>query len=62
MCGSRSAIGLEDHERVTWLEVKDQLREPHHLAGLMRGFLGNEEIAVVIATNRKARPASGGHP
>lgn len=50
MCGPTSAIGLVDYERVIWLDVKDQLRQPGRLAGLMRCFLGNEEVAVVVAT------------
>ena len=35
--------------------MKDELRKRHHLAGLMRGFLGNEEVAVVIATTPQGR-------
>ncbi len=50
MCGPTSAISLEDHERTTWVEVKESLREPGQLSGLMRGFLG-EEVAVAIATS-----------
>jgi hypothetical protein len=50
MCGPTSAIGLEDSERALWATVKDQLREPGSLAGLMRGFLGDREVAAVIAT------------
>lgn len=50
MCGPTSAIGLEDHERLRWAQVKEALRQPGHLAGLMRGFLAGSEVAVVIAT------------
>ncbi len=50
MCGATSAIGLEDHERALWAEVKEPLRQSGLLTGLMRGFLGDEEVAVVIAT------------
>lgn len=50
MCGPTSAIGLEEHERWLWRQVKDRLRRPGHLAGLMRGFVGGEEVAVVVAT------------
>ena len=49
MCGSTSAVGLEERERELWVEVKEQLREPGQLNGLMRGVLGNEEVAVVVA-------------
>ncbi len=55
MCGPTSAIGLVDRERATWLEVKEQMRKPGTMAGLMRGFLGNEEVAVVIATTPEGR-------
>jgi hypothetical protein len=59
MCGPTSAISLEDHERAIWAELKESLRLPGHLAGLMRGFLG-EEVAVVIATapDGKVRPVA----
>jgi hypothetical protein len=52
MCGPSSAIGLEQHERDAWTSVRDQLRVPGEYAGLMRGFLGGEEVAVAIATDR----------
>ena len=51
MCGSTSAIGLEDHERELWAEVQEQLREPGPLNGLMRGALGSEQVAVVVASS-----------
>lgn len=55
MCGATSAIGLEDHERLLWAPVKDALRQPGQLAGLMRGFLAETEVAVVIATSPEGR-------
>ncbi len=55
MCGPSSAISLEQHERDAWMAVRDQLRMPDHYAGLMRGFLGGEEVAVAISTDREGR-------
>jgi hypothetical protein len=51
MCGPTSAVGLEEHERVQWAAVRDLVRDPGSLTGLMRGFLGEEEVAVVVATD-----------
>ena len=50
MCGPNSAIGLEHHERERWEVVRDHLREPGQLAGLMRGFLADHEVAAVVTT------------
>ena len=50
MCGATSAVGLDDLERRMWAEVRDRLRVPGQLSGLMRGFLGAEEVAVAIST------------
>lgn len=50
MCGPNSAIGLEQWERDVWAVIKDALREPGTLAGLMRGFLGDGEVSFVVAT------------
>lgn len=49
MCGSVSAIGLQDRERAYWPYLRDRLREPGHLMALMRGVLGDAEVAVVVA-------------
>ena len=46
---------MEDHERALWAEVKEPLRQSGLLTGLMRGFLGDEEVAVVIATAPEGR-------
>jgi hypothetical protein len=55
MCGPSSAISLEQHERDAWVAVREQLRVPGQYAGLMRGFLGGEEVAVAISTDRDGR-------
>jgi hypothetical protein len=55
MCGPSSAIGLEQHERDAWVAVREQVRVPGQYAGLMRGFLGGEEVAVAISTDRDGR-------
>ena len=49
MCGTVSAIGLEDHERKWWPYVRERLRVPGRLMALMRGVLGDTEVAVVVA-------------
>lgn len=49
MCGSVSAIGLEQHERDLWPLVRERLRQPGHLMALMRGVLGDTEVAAVVA-------------
>lgn len=49
MCGSVSAIGLQDDERRFWPELRERLRVPDHLMALMRGVLGDVEVAVVVA-------------
>ena len=49
MCGSVSAIGLEQPERDLWPYLRERLREPRQSMGLMRGVLGDTEIAAVVA-------------
>lgn len=50
MCGPNSAIGLADAERELWPQLRERLRVPGHLMGLMRGVLaGAVEVAAVIA-------------
>jgi hypothetical protein len=49
MCGSVSAIGLEQHERELWPYLRERLREPGRLMALMRGVLGDTEVAAVVA-------------
>jgi hypothetical protein len=50
MCGSHSAIGLTEVDRKLWPQIRERLREPRHLMGLMRGVLdGAIEVAAVIA-------------
>src|SRR5262245_28773493 len=51
MCGPHSAIGLAEAERELWPQVRERLREPGSLMGLMRGVLGGAvEVAAVVAT------------
>jgi hypothetical protein len=50
VCGPNSAIGLEHHERERWSLLRDHLREPGQLIGLMRGFLADHEVAAVVTT------------
>src|SRR5262247_261351 len=50
MCGAFSAIGLADTERELWPLVRECLREPGQLMGLMRAVLSEAvEVAVVVA-------------
>jgi hypothetical protein len=49
MCGNVSAIGLEQRERELWPELRERLRVPGHLMALMRGVLGDVEVAAVVA-------------
>jgi hypothetical protein len=49
MCGSVSAIGLEQDERELWPYLRERLREPGHSMALMRGVLGDTEVAAVVA-------------
>ena len=53
MCGSVSAIGLEARERELWPLLRERLRVPGHLMALMRGVLGDAEVAVVVAVTPK---------
>jgi hypothetical protein len=56
MCGSHSAIGLTDAERELWPQLRERLREPRHLMGLMRGVLADAvEVAAVIAVSPQGR-------
>ena len=51
MCGSSSAVGLGDAERALWPLLRDRLRKPGQLMGLMRGVLGDDaEVAAVVTT------------
>jgi hypothetical protein len=49
VCGTVSAIGLEERERQLWPYLRERLREPGHLMALMRGVLGDTEVAAVVA-------------
>jgi hypothetical protein len=49
MCGSVSAIGLEQRERELWPSLRERLRKPGHLMALMRGVLGDTEVAAIVA-------------
>jgi hypothetical protein len=49
VCGSVSAIGLQQPERDQWPHLRERLREPGHLMALMRGVLGDVEVAAVVA-------------
>jgi hypothetical protein len=49
MCGSVSAIGLQERERQRWPYLRERLRVPGQLMALMRGVLGDAEVAVVVA-------------
>jgi hypothetical protein len=51
MCGASSAVGLGDAERALWPQLRDRLRAPGQLMGLMRGVLGGDaEVAAVVTT------------
>lgn len=51
MCGASSAVGLADAERALWPLLRDRLRTPGQLMGLMRGVLGGDaEVAAVVTT------------
>jgi hypothetical protein len=49
VCGSVSAIGLEDRERELWPHLRERPRVPGQLMALMRGVLGDAEVAAVVA-------------
>jgi hypothetical protein len=49
VCGNVSAIGLQEVERELWPVVRERLREPGRLMALMRGVLGDTEVAAVVA-------------
>lgn len=50
MCGPSSAIGLTEHERALWPELRERLRVPGHSMAMMRGVLGSDaEVAVVVS-------------
>ncbi len=51
MCGSNSAVGLAEQDRVLWPLLRERLRVPGQLMGLMRGVLGGDaEIAAIVTT------------
>jgi hypothetical protein len=51
MCGTTSAVGLGEAERALWPVLRDRLRKPGQLMGLMRGVLGDDaEVAAVVTT------------
>ncbi|HZB47721.1 MAG TPA: hypothetical protein VE547_01390 [Mycobacteriales bacterium] len=51
MCGSTSAVGLAEQERALWPFLRERLRVPGQLMGLMRGVLGGDaEVAAVVTT------------
>jgi hypothetical protein len=49
MCGSVSAISLEDSDRRSWPYLRERLRAPGRMMALMRGLLGDVEVAAVVA-------------
>lgn len=55
MCGTVSAIGLEDRERELWPYVRERLRRPGELMALMRGVLGDAEVGVVASVTPQGR-------
>ena len=44
-----SAIGLAEQERRWWPFLRERLRVPGHLMAMMRGVLGDAEVAAVVA-------------
>lgn len=51
MCGSTSAVGLGEQERQLWPVLRERLRLPGQLMGLMRGVLGGDaEVAALVTT------------
>ena len=55
MCGSVSAVGLDEAERRWWPGLRERLRVPGHLMALMRGVLGDVEVAAVVAVRPDGR-------
>jgi hypothetical protein len=49
MCGSVSAISLEPGDRRSWPYLRERLRVPGRMMALMRGLLGDVEVAAVVA-------------
>jgi hypothetical protein len=49
VCGNVSAIGLQSAEREWWPVLREHLRVPGQLMALMRGVLGDTEVAAVVA-------------
>ena len=49
MCGSVSAVGLQERERELWPYLRERLREPGRFMALMRGVLGDAEVGVVVS-------------
>src|SRR5829696_3567099 len=61
MCGSTSAVGLADADRALWPMLRERLRVPGQLMGLMRGVLGGDaEVAALVTTTPSgiARPVA----
>src|SRR5829696_2356011 len=51
MCGATSAVGLGEQERQLWPLLRERLRRPGQLMGLMRGVLGADaEVAALVTT------------
>jgi hypothetical protein len=51
MCGATSAVGLGEQERQLWPVLRERLRRPGQLMGLMRGVLGADaEVAALVTT------------
>jgi hypothetical protein len=51
MCGTSSAVGLGEQDRASWSLLRERLRRPGQLMGLMRGVLGGDtEVAAVVTT------------
>ncbi|WP_412753386.1 hypothetical protein [Krasilnikovia sp. M28-CT-15] len=44
-----SAISLADSERELWPIVRERLRKPGRMMALMRGVVGDTEVAAVVA-------------
>jgi hypothetical protein len=53
MCGTSSAVGLGEQERALWPLLRNRLRRPGRLMGLMRGVLGGD---TEVAPSGIARP------
>lgn len=47
-------MGPAEQERALWPQLRDRLRVPGRLMGLMRGVLGGDAEAVVVVTTTPA--------